>query len=172
MSNLVESNPVLAAIVDELCNTQNCHTIILYGSRAKNTHTANSNYDILAVRELGESFRDTRLWNDIYLDIFIYKQDVLNIDASFLRIIDGIVLLEREGFGHDLLAQAEEIFKASPVRLSSAKIELRRSWSYKMLERIYQDDIKANYRRAWLLFAVLEDYFAIRQKWYLGSKAT
>lgn len=64
-----------------------------------------------AVRELGESFRDTRLWNSIYLDIFIYKeQDILDIDASLLQIIDGIVLLEREGFGHRLLAQAEEIF--------------------------------------------------------------
>lgn len=58
------------------------------------------------------------------------------------------------------------------MRLSSAEIELRRSWSHKMLERIYQDDIEANYRRAWLLFTLLEDYFAIRQKWYLGSKAS
>ncbi len=58
------------------------------------------------------------------------------------------------------------------MRLSSAKIELRRSWSYKMLERVHQDDIEANYRRAWLLFPLLEDYFAIRQKWYLGSKAS
>jgi uncharacterized protein len=173
MSNLVENDPVLAAIVDELCNTQNCHTVILYGSRAKNTHTANSDYDILAIRKLGESFRDARLWNGIYLDIFIYKeQDILDIDASFVRILDGIVLLEREGFGHRLLAQAEEIFKAGPMRLSSAEIELRYSWSHKMLERIYQDDIEANYRRAWLLFTLLEDYFAIRQKWYLGSKAS
>lgn len=60
MSNLVESDPVLAAIVDELYNTQNCHTLILYGSRAKNTHTANSDYDIVAIREFGESFRRIR----------------------------------------------------------------------------------------------------------------
>ncbi|BAZ21637.1 hypothetical protein NIES4073_25150 [Kalymmatonema gypsitolerans NIES-4073] len=39
-----------------------------------------------------------------------------------------------------------------------------------MLKRISQRDIEADYRRVWLLYTLLEDYFALRQKWYLGSK--
>jgi uncharacterized protein len=66
----IENDPILTAVVDELCSRQNCHTIILYGSRAEGTHTANSDYDILAVREIGETTRDARLWNGAYLDIF------------------------------------------------------------------------------------------------------
>jgi uncharacterized protein len=69
-ASLIENDPILTAVVDELCNQQNCHTVILYGSRAKGTHTANSDYDILAVREIGETTRDARLWNGAYLDIF------------------------------------------------------------------------------------------------------
>lgn len=104
----IENDPILAAIVDELCNIQNCHTVIFYGSRAKGTHTANSDYDILAVREIGQTTRDARLWNGAYLDIFIYnEEDILEIDASFLRLLGGIVL--RYAFGVKLCLSHQEI---------------------------------------------------------------
>jgi hypothetical protein len=39
-----------------------------------------------------------------------------------------------------------------------------------MLGRAEHPDIEADYRRAWLLMALLEDYFALRHLWYLGPK--
>jgi hypothetical protein len=39
-----------------------------------------------------------------------------------------------------------------------------------MLERSAHGDIEADYRRTWLLMALLEDYFALRHQWYLGPK--
>ncbi len=170
-SNLPKDDKILTAVVDELCNVHGCHTVILYGSRAKGTHTPSSDYDLLAIRPTGESLQELRLWNGNYLDIFIYNEDdIINIDASFLRVREGIVLTEQENWGQRLLQQVNALFVAGPPVLSSSEIELRRGWSYKMLKRIAKGDIEANYRRAWLLFTLLEDYFSLRQMWYPGSK--
>jgi hypothetical protein len=56
------------------------------------------------VLPVGQSTRDARLWNGAYLDIFIYnEQDIVDIDASFLRLRGGVVLRELQDFGHQLL---------------------------------------------------------------------
>ena len=34
-----------------------------------------------------------------------------------------------------------------------------------------QGDLEGNFRRVWLLYALLEDYFALRGMWYEGPKA-
>lgn len=172
--NHPEPDSVLVAIIEELCHVQGCHTVILYGSRAKGIHTANSDYDVLAICSTGSCRRDTRIWNGAYLDIFIYNErDLENIDPSFLRLRGGIVLREQFDWGHKLLARVEELFAAGPKALPPDELELRRTWSGKMLERIYQggtENVYANYRRVWLLFTLLEDYFVLRQAWYLGPK--
>ena len=172
--NNPEHDSVLVAIISELCHVQGCHTVILYGSRAKGTHTASSDYDLLAIRSTGASRRDARSWNGAYLDIFIYNErDVEDIEPSFLRLRGGIVLREQFDFGRQLLARVEELFTAGPKALPPDELELRRTWSRKMLERIHQggsEDVIANYRRVWLLFTLLEDYFVLRQAWYLGPK--
>lgn len=58
--------------------------------------------------------------------------------------------------GHHLLAQVEELYNSTPPALPPDEVELRRNWS-KMLERIATGDIKAHYRRAWLLHTLLEN---------------
>ncbi|ARV57352.1 hypothetical protein BZZ01_00765 [Nostocales cyanobacterium HT-58-2] len=169
--NPLSNDPLLAAVVDELCNIHGCHTVILYRSRAKGTHTAESDYELFAVRQTGESLHNARLWNNSYLDIFIYNEkDVIIIDSSFLRIRGGIVLREQESFAQRLLKQVDEFFATSPAVLSANEIQRRHTWFSKMLKRISQGDIEADHRRVWLLYALLEDYFALSQKWYLGSK--
>lgn len=39
-----------------------------------------------------------------------------------------------------------------------------------MLERATKGDVEGNFRLHWLLFVLLEDYFAVRRNWYLGPK--
>lgn len=39
-----------------------------------------------------------------------------------------------------------------------------------MLDRAKRGDIEGHFRRAWLLNALLEDYFALRGLWYEGPK--
>ena len=40
-----------------------------------------------------------------------------------------------------------------------------------MLDRLRAGDAEGNYRRVWLLTALLEDYFVFRNRWYEGPKA-
>ncbi|OKH54003.1 hypothetical protein [Scytonema sp. HK-05] len=73
------------------------------------------------------SLRDTRFWDNNYLDIFIYNEkDVIIVDSSFLRILGGVVL-QREGFGQNLLKQVDEFFATGPAALSANEIQLRRT---------------------------------------------
>jgi uncharacterized protein len=124
----------------------------------------------IRLNKLALSLRDARFWNNNYLDIFIYNQkDVIIVDSSFLRILGGVVL-QQEGFGQNLLKQVDEFFATGSAALSANEIQLRRTWCYKMLKRISQRDIEADYHRVWLLYKLLEDYFALRQKSYFGSK--
>lgn len=47
---------------------------------------------------------------------------------------------------------------------------MRIAWAAKMIERTSGGHIEANYRRVWLLTALLEDYFQLRGLWYWGPK--
>ncbi|MDR3613635.1 MAG: hypothetical protein P4L53_08710 [Candidatus Obscuribacterales bacterium] len=46
----------------------------------------------------------------------------------------------------------------------------KKGWIEKTLVRIQASDPESNYRRAWLLSSLLENYFEFRKLWYLGPK--
>jgi uncharacterized protein len=69
MNNTI--NERLLKIVQYIQEKYRCHTIILYGSRARGESTNTSDYDIIAIREQGEFERDCRFFDGFYLDAFI-----------------------------------------------------------------------------------------------------
>lgn len=62
------------------------------------------------------------------------------------------------------------MFTACPETLSVSEVQTRHLWFEKMLARAEKGDAEGNYRRHWLLMALLEDYFVPRGQWYLGPK--
>jgi uncharacterized protein len=54
---LLEKDLVLKMIVNELITQKNCHTIILYGSRARGAYTSTSDYDVAGISKNGERQR-------------------------------------------------------------------------------------------------------------------
>ncbi|MBW4632700.1 MAG: hypothetical protein KME30_12625 [Iphinoe sp. HA4291-MV1] len=80
------------------------------------------------------------------------------------------MLPEQEGFGQRLLKQVDNFLATCPAALSANEIQLWRTWFKKMLKRISQGDIEADFRRVWLLYDLLEDYFALRTEVDFGSK--
>lgn len=105
------------------------------------------------------------------MDIFIYPTTRLySPDADMLHVRDGVVLLERDGLGTAFLDGLKAVFEDGPSPLPSDEIEARRNWSWKMLDRAARGDVEGNYRRAWLLMWLLENYFLLRGQWYRGSK--
>lgn len=107
----------------------------------------------------------------VYLDAFIYPEsDILDHEEEFLRLRGGKILCEKGQFATKLLRKIDEIYTKGPSDLSADEIQVRSIWIDKMLKRSMRGDVEGDYRRAWLLYGILEDYFALRKKWYLGPK--
>lgn len=167
----MSNDPILNKIQDNLIKQHNCHTIILYGSRARGDHTATSDYDIVAIRDQGDLERDCRFIDGFYLDIFIYSENMVqNPDNYLIRIKDGIVLCQKDNLGKALLEKVHTIFNAGPTQTPEWEKHEISNWLMKMFQRSKQGDIEGNFRRHWLLHDLLECYFKLRNLWYLGPK--
>ncbi|MNK06275.1 hypothetical protein D3C87_241690 [compost metagenome] len=162
---------ILKKITDDLVGNFSCHTIVLYGSRARGDHSESSDYDILGVTDsTDKTIRHAYVIADQYVDGFVYStQSLMEPDQSHLYMKDGKVLREREGFGTKLLESLEQIYRKGPS-ISSDELEMKRVWAQKMIDRAQRGDNEGNYRKHWLIYALLEDYFAFRGLWYEGAK--
>jgi uncharacterized protein len=156
----------------QVMEAHGCHTTILYGSRARGEATSNSDVDLLCVREHGPSIRDARLVNGVYLDAFIYPESAFEtLEAALLRIFGGVVLQERDGFGAALLERVHALHHRGPEALPDDERNVLAVWSQKMLLRCRTlQGPEGDYRRMYLLVRALEDYFALRNRWYRGEK--
>jgi Nucleotidyltransferase domain len=164
-------NAVVARLADELKRHHACHTVIVYGSRARGDHTAESDYDLLGIAPRGPVRHLARRIGRAYVDAFVYPQRKAT-PSALLRIRGGQVVFQRSGFGDALLKRIERYHARGPKPLTAEEIALRRHWARKMLERARRGDTESHFRRAWLLSALLEDYFAFRDLWYEGPKVS
>lgn len=155
-----------------LMNAHGCHTTILYGSQARGDATPQSDVDLICIREHGPAARDARVVDGVYIDAFIYPETTLKTpDPSLLRVLGGVVLRERGGFGAALLNQLRELHERGPTPLPDDERRALVIWSQKMLDRFRgQRGIEADYRRMSLLIQALEDYFVLRNAWFRGPK--
>jgi len=164
-------NEKINRITKYILDHHHCHTVILYGSHARNESTPTSDYDIIAIRDNGEFERDCRIFENSYLDIFIYPPNVIeNIDPGMIRAKDGIVLCQKDHMGDQLLDKIKALFQQGPPKTPDWEQHEIIGWLQKMLLRANEDNIEGNYRRHWLLHDLLECYFKLRDRWYLGPK--
>ncbi|MCS5711884.1 GNAT family N-acetyltransferase [Candidatus Berkiella aquae] len=163
-------DPLLQKIVEYLKTQYDCHTIILYGSRARGDATIASDYDMLAIRDEGQMEREGRQFEGAFLDGFIYSIDEIQNPSDFLRIKDGLVLCQKATIGDDLINQVKVIFNQGPAPKPDWEKQVITTWGQKMLQRAHIGDIEGNFRAHWLLYDLLESYFHLRDKWYLGPK--
>lgn len=167
----MSDDPIVAALAVDLRERHGCHTAILYGSRAAGDFRPDSDYDLAGFGPAQRTWRDARKSGGFYVDAFVHPEaKLLDPPRELLHLRGGVVLFEKEGAGTKLLARLEEMFRQGPERLAADEIAARKVWAWKMLERAAHPDIEAHYRRAWLLTALLEDYFALRHLWYPGPK--
>jgi predicted nucleotidyltransferase len=158
------------AIAEELQSRFGCHTVILYGSRARGDAVITSDYDLIGWGERLEPVREARWDHGAFLDLFVYPDLRLEHPEDYLHLVDGRVILERDGSGTRLLAQVAELARAAPEPMAEDEARVRRVWYAKMIERCRRGDAEGNYRRVWLLYSLLEDYYSLRGLRYRGPK--
>lgn len=156
---------------DKLLNEfVDCHTVILHGSRVNDSHTPESDIDVVCFREKSENYTDARLWGGMYLDAWIYDDSEMKNINNFVYLFSGKILKDEKGLGKKFLNRVKKYYNSGPKKLSENEKEHLKVWSLKTLKRAYRQDFEGNYRKIWLAKDLLEMYFNIRNKWFLGSK--
>jgi predicted nucleotidyltransferase len=162
---------LLQLAADELVQQYNPHTIIAYGSRARNQATDSSDIDIACYCDITEEIKDARLFHGVYLDAWICPTSSMEeIDEKDLRFEDGCLLLDQQGLGKKFLQGVMDKFRQGPKNPSQSDIRHTTEWIHKMLLRADVNDLDGQYRKTWLQFQLLEIYFQLRGKWFLGHK--
>lgn len=170
-NNILSHDRLLESLAQELIKKHKCHTIILYGSRARGDATQLSDYDLMGVRKTGKMYRVARKQDGFYVDIFVYPdRDLTKVDDRHLYMNGAKIVYEESTFGTKFLRKLKTAANKKFEPLSADEIEVRRVWLHKMYERTNVGDIEGNYRRSWLHESLLYEYFGIRKKRYWGSK--
>ena len=165
---LDEPEQILSSLCKYLRSGFGCHTAILYGSCARGEWGSESDIDVVAFRDGGSDLGHVaHRWEGRFLDLFLYCA-VPEPSTDVIRLQDGRVLFEQGTLGTALLSGVHDLIAAGPRRLGPREIRSRRLWAEKMLARAQQGGAGGDYRRHWLLTALLEDYFELRGEWYLG----
>lgn len=163
-----------ATLLDEIRRAHDgVHTVILYGSRARGDATADSDVDFAAFADVAAMTRDARRWRGLFLDGFLYPSSVAGaatLDPDLLKLVGGRVLLDDRGLAGPLLERLVALDREPPPPAAEDHCQMLRIWARKMLPRIARGDIEAHYRRHWLLYQLLEDYFTLRGERYRGPK--
>ena len=162
-----------ATLLEEIQRAHGVHTVILYGSRARGDATPDSDIDFAAFADVPTMTRDARQWCGMYLDGFVYPSAVAVapiLDPDMLKLVGGRVLLDDRGLAGPLLDRLAALDREPPPPAAEDHRQMLRTWAHKMLPRIKRGDIEAHYRRHWLLFQLLEDYFTLRGERYRGPK--
>jgi len=168
---ILSNDLFLEKAVNELLKKYKCHTVLLYGSRARGDATEKSDYDLMGIRQSGKKIRLAEKREGKYLDIFIFPESELKkVGEEHLYMKKSRLLFQQGTFGSKFIRQLQKAEKKRFRPLPIDELQTRRVWAHKMLERIAVGDIEANYRRSWLHQALLSDYFALRKKRYGGSK--
>jgi uncharacterized protein len=168
---MIPIDPVLKSIVQKLKSDHNCHTVILYGSRARGLATATSDYDVIGVTRRGPKDWITKKQNGYFWDVFVYaEKDLRKLGDRHFAWKNARLLYENGPYGRTLLKKIETHLKKPFKPHPKFEIAATKTWAQKELERCRADDIQGLYRRAEFQAVLIEHYFFIRQKRFPGPK--
>jgi predicted nucleotidyltransferase len=165
------NDPVLNSIIRELKQKYRCHTVVLYGSRARGLTTPTSDYDVLGIRRQGEKTRIAKKQRGYYWDVFVYpEKDLRKLGDEHFAWKNARILYEDDRYGRDLLRRINKLLKTPYKPKPQYEIDVTKVWAQKEFERCRMDDIQGLYRRAEFQAALISDYFFVRKKRYWGPK--
>ena len=162
---------ILDSIIKELKIKHRCHTVVLYGSRARGQTTLTSDYDVIGVCKRGAKTRIAKKQRGQYWDVFVYpEKDLRKLTEQHLSWKHARVIYENGTYGRRLLKKIENLLKKPFKRHPQYEINITKVWAQKELDRCRVKDIQGLYRRAEFHNALIDHYFCVRQKRFWGPK--
>lgn len=164
-------DPILTAIIKELVDKHHCHTVVLYGSRARGLTTPTSDYDVVGIRNSGKKFRIAKKQKGFFWDVFVYpEKDLKTLGEEYFAWKNARILFQKGTYGTSLLNRLDKLLKKPFKPHLKYEIDVTKVWAQKQLERCKMDDIQGVFRRAELLTTLVDHYFYVRNKRFLGPK--
>ncbi len=161
----------LGRVVGELTRSRGCHTVILFGSRARGDAASDSDVDLFGI---GEGVADgplSRAVDGFDFDIWIADERTVEGDLEeFFKIEDGRPLVQRAAYGDDLLRRVKARVAAGAPPLSAEERAQRIRWLQRMAHRAGRPDDEGRYRLLWLAAELPRVRFELAGRYWLGPK--
>lgn len=171
MINTEADKQILNSIIEELKGKHKCHTIILYGSRARGQTTPTSDYDVVGVCKRGKKTRIAKRQKGYYWDVFVYpEKDLRKLGDQHMSWKHAKILHANGTYGKRLLKRIKSLLKRPFKPHPQYEIDITKVWAQKELDRCRMNDIQALYRRVEFHNALIDHYFLVRQKRFWGPK--
>lgn len=168
-----ENDPILKSIVLKLKEKFRCHTIILYGSRARGSISLTSDYDVVGVCKRGKKTRIAKKQMGFYWDVLVCpEKDLEKLGEQQLGWKDAQILYQKDEYGRNLLRRLKVLLRKPHKPAPQYEIDVLKVWAQKELDRCKVKDIQGLYRRAEFQNALIEHYFIVRKKRFSGPKAS
>jgi predicted nucleotidyltransferase len=161
----------LVRAVGDLTRAAGCHTVILYGSRARGDADADSDVDLFAVG--AEALDGPRKFvSGLFdFDVWVASEAALAADPDeYLKIEGGLVLRQKDGFADRLLKAVEERVRKGPGKPAEREREQKMAWLGRMAVRAGRDDEEGRYRLCWLVAELPRVYFELEGLFWPGPK--
>ena len=159
-------------ITEYLINTYHPRALLVYGSFVRGDRDEYSDFDCMVIVDSKEKDHDDSVIGGVQLDCFIFTAEEAAAEDvdPFLTAFDSKILLD-DGTGAALKERVRKYVAEHTVTEESEK-EFIRSWIRKILRRMEKGDDEGSYRGILFLSESLEDYCALRNLFYFGSKKT
>jgi hypothetical protein len=169
---IYSKDKILNSIILELVDKHNCHTVFLYGSRARGLQTATSDYDVTGICKKGEKIRIAKKQDGFFWDVFVYPEGELKtLGEDHFSWKGAKIIYSRNDYGKKLISRLKKLLKNPYEKQPQYQIDVLKIWASKQFERCSKNDIQGLYRRVEFLNALIDHYFMVRQKRFLGPKA-
>ena len=159
-------------IIDYLKETYHPRALLVYGSFIRGDRDEYSDFDCMAIVDSKDRDHDDSVIGGVQLDCFIFTAEEAAAEDvdPFLTAYDSEILLD-DGAGAALKERVRKYVAEHTVTEDSEK-EFIRSWIRKIMRRMEKGDDEGSYRGFIFLSESLEDYCALRDIFYFGSKKT
>jgi len=165
-----------------------CHTVILYGSRAQGKAKPTSDWDILGLNDWPtEAYLHEKLEGVGEINGYIYPESMAVFDPIYpsrifnpanvfaTRLQHGLVLIEKDTLGTDIVERAKRFAASGPGAPSEALVKNMNYYLFKMRLETYLDpekplkdglpEVLRDYVRREVQLNSFQHYFRLRGMW-------